>query len=224
MPPRGSRRPSGQNQQVTRAQGEERQHVPLPVYLRRRKRELSEERRKAAEPPEPEPPPGYRRVGAEEQQQAIETLSRRREIVVKSQDKLPMRIETIGQRQRERELKDRLIHLDKLIAMFSKPVVFVPADSEPICDFPAQAPAPVEPSPRPCAEVDSTMLPGNSLAQQRLPPNCPVDMCQGLAKPDVMRAAVPSKIGSGLPTAAAAGPFCRLPMQPPGGHANINLS
>lgn len=201
------RRPSGQNQQVTRAQGEERQHVPLPVYLRRRKRELSAERRRASEPPEPEPPPGYRRVGAEEQQQAIETLNRRRDVVIKSQDKLPFRIETIGQRQREKELKERLHYLDRLIVMFSKKIVFVPSDSEPICDLPAP-----DPSPRPVAapvespQVESTMLLSSAPDQQRLPPG-------------VVRSGAPSKIIG----EAAAGPFCRLPMQPPGGQARICL-
>lgn len=236
--------PTRQNQQVTRAQGEERQHVPLPVYLRRRKRELSEERRRAAEPPEPEPPPGYRRVGAEEQQQAIETLSRRREAVVKSQDKLPFRIETIGQRQREKDLKERLQHLDKLISMFSKPVVFVPADSEPISDVvrppaapvhigPAPVhigPAPVELSPRRAAEmvraaemeidseIQSTMLPGNSLAPQKHPP----DVMRHYVNPKIDN--VNPKIDGVIPTGVAGGPFCRLPMQPPGGHARICLS
>lgn len=199
------RRPNTQNQQVTRAQGEERQHVPLPLYLRRRKQELSEERRRAAEPPELEPPPGYRRVGPREQQQTLETLARRRDAVVKSQDKLPIRIETLGQRRRERELKERLQHLDKLIGMFSKPIVFVPSDSEPICDV-----APVE-SPRRYVEVNSqvepTGMPSGALAQQRL-------------SSDVIRGGAAKSI---VPLGGAAEPVYRLPMQPPGGKSVICL-
>eukprot|EP00928_Gymnodinium_smaydae_P023513 TRINITY_DN19377_c0_g2_i1.p1 TRINITY_DN19377_c0_g2~~TRINITY_DN19377_c0_g2_i1.p1 ORF type:complete len:322 (+),score=62.32 TRINITY_DN19377_c0_g2_i1:109-966(+) len=104
----------------------------VPQYLLRRKEELADARRQAALPPAPVPPAGYRRVGDEEKSSAIEALRRRRDEVDKALRALPFKIETVGQRQREKDITGRLSHIERLLTMFQQPVVFVPADSEPI--------------------------------------------------------------------------------------------
>jgi len=102
----------------------------VPVYLRRRQAQATEEQRLAALPKRPQAPPGYRLVEEDERLGGLEALAQQRRIAQAAVNSLPFVIETMAQRRREKDASERLAHIEKLEAMYSKKEVYVPEDSE----------------------------------------------------------------------------------------------
>lgn len=96
----------------------------VPTYLNDIKAKLDDDKRKANEKVE-EIPPGYRLMGEAEKQKTLKTLRERQADAEAQWRKLPLNIETEGQKRRETNIKNELKEVERMTAMFDKPRVLV---------------------------------------------------------------------------------------------------
>lgn len=189
----------------------------VPAYLRKRQEEMAEEKRRASRPISPQPPPGYRKVGEDERQSTLDVLRLRKEEVEKAQRNLPFKIETIGQKQREKDLTDRAAHLEKLLGLFAKPLVYVPADAAPIA---------LPPLPSPTAYGGAAELPPRRMADS--PPRRAAEPAQAVAAPERRRPPSLAAPWDQLPGGGVDPPMRVIRTEvkvaaPPGGRSTLQL-
>lgn len=71
------------------------------------------------------PPPGYRLVGEEERKATLEALQRKLQELDACYSRLPLKIETEGQRRRQQALRDKIAETEQAVKIFSRPQVLV---------------------------------------------------------------------------------------------------
>jgi hypothetical protein len=215
----------------------------VPAYLRRRQEEMAEDKRRAQRPPSPQAPPGYRKVPDSEKEATLGVLRQRRKEVEVAQRNLPFKIETPGQVKREKDLSDRLAHLDKLLGMFGQPVVFIPADAEPIAT--TVPPLPSGLAGRPTRERDGSAEDGNEnqaplrggggMAEVMNRPSSREAIPRQSSREGRARALAERRVQASEPAPWDKGPIGHSPssrsnihtgvqvMAPPGGKSSLNL-
>eukprot|EP00933_Yihiella_yeosuensis_P054484 TRINITY_DN5294_c0_g1_i1.p1 TRINITY_DN5294_c0_g1~~TRINITY_DN5294_c0_g1_i1.p1 ORF type:complete len:240 (-),score=67.61 TRINITY_DN5294_c0_g1_i1:371-1090(-) len=99
-----------------------------PSYLRKMKEDAAEQKRAEEERKnQPKCPAGYRIMPAEEVAETLSLLKKKHEEIEKEYRMLPLKIETDGQKRRQKMVLEKIEHSNKAIAMFSKPTVMVEA-------------------------------------------------------------------------------------------------
>jgi len=96
----------------------------VPAYLNDIKHRLAEEKRKASEVIETIPE-GYRLMGEEEKQQTLQSLHQKKSDAEAAWRKLPLKIETDGQKRRQKQIQKEIKECEKMITLFDKPRVLV---------------------------------------------------------------------------------------------------
>jgi hypothetical protein len=120
------RRVGGVSTKQGGARHQEYGQVPRYITKRRAENAAREQERRAAMP-DPECPPGTVRMPEEERIAMLEALQKSAEQVKLQIHRLPLRIETIGQRRRKDALDEKAKEVEEAIAIFSKEKVFVAA-------------------------------------------------------------------------------------------------
>lgn len=107
----------------------------VPVYLQRVKRAVVEEQRAVIEKlglgrNSDGAPVGYRFLTDCERLEVLEGLERRQSELKEKHDKLPLSIQTEGQRRRANELEKALREVEDHIKQFSRPKIMVSEDAD----------------------------------------------------------------------------------------------
>lgn len=97
-----------------------------PKYLNKIKASLAKEQREAEEKRTgPAIPAGYRQMQAEEIDETVAALKTKRGNLEKEFQRLPFKIETASQKQREKRILDDIKETEESIKLFSRPMVIV---------------------------------------------------------------------------------------------------
>ena len=102
----------------------------VPAYLNAHKAQLEDKKRKEAEDKAPKTtlPPGHRILPEDERLDTLALLQKRKDDVDNQISRLPLRIETDGQKRRQGELLKRLADIEQAIKFLSKPNVLIKMD------------------------------------------------------------------------------------------------
>ncbi|CAE8623117.1 unnamed protein product, partial [Polarella glacialis] len=97
-----------------------------PAYIRKMKEaKADEEERAEAEHNKPRAPPGFRILPAQEVKETLTLLNAKHVELEKEFQRLPLKIETDGQKRRQTAVLDKIDASSKAIALFSRPTVMV---------------------------------------------------------------------------------------------------
>merc|ERR1712194_876420 len=103
----------------------------VPAYLQKLNRERAAQKQREEEEMvrrKDEPPPGYRVLAEEERVSTLQALLEKQEQLEQAYRKLPLKLETEGQKRRQRDLNAHLKEIEDNIAMLAKPRVLVKLD------------------------------------------------------------------------------------------------
>eukprot|EP00931_Biecheleriopsis_adriatica_P103066 TRINITY_DN77954_c0_g1_i1.p1 TRINITY_DN77954_c0_g1~~TRINITY_DN77954_c0_g1_i1.p1 ORF type:complete len:288 (-),score=70.62 TRINITY_DN77954_c0_g1_i1:94-885(-) len=99
-----------------------------PAYLRKMKQEREEKQREEMESrSKPQVPAGYRVMPASEVQETLGALKKKHLDLEAEYRRLPLKLETEGQKQRQKAVLDKIQQSEKAMELFSRPVVMVEA-------------------------------------------------------------------------------------------------
>jgi len=146
----------------------------VPSYINKYRSEVEEKiREEQTKKDEIISPKGFRRVSEKEKQNTINTLQEeKKEYEEELTRRQPFRTETLGQKNAERELHSNLKRVEEGLRLFSKDIVFVPEECEPI-------------SPRPKKEKQELHHPHLSYEDNFF--NCPPPLSSHKSSPDFRR-------------------------------------
>jgi hypothetical protein len=102
----------------------------VPQYLEDRKAKwAAEQEEKKRRMPDPDCPPGMCLMPESERQDTLRTLEESREEALSQLRRLPFVIETITLKKKQENLENKLREIDRALSIFSKPKVYIAADS-----------------------------------------------------------------------------------------------
>lgn len=101
----------------------------VPAYLSQRKAELrAEAEKRKAEAPDPDCPPGMNRMDEVERLDMLKILTEQRAALHVELGKMPLSLSNLRLVKKKEDLEHRLNELDKSLAVFQRPVVYIKAD------------------------------------------------------------------------------------------------